>query len=253
MLDLPVSLKDRVAIITGAGQGIGRATAMAFAEAGAIPVIAELDEDKATAVAREIGNRAMAVKTDAANADSLAEMTATVMKAHGRIDILVNNAAIFSTLEMRPFWEIPEEEWNRVMHVNATGPFLATRAVLGAMREEGWGRVINISSGAVTMGRPNYLHYIASKSALIGMTRSMGRELGDSGITVNAILPGAVFTEVPRKTVTAKQKEMILAMQSIQRPQEPGDLLGTILFLASESSSFMTGQCVTVDGGTTYA
>ena len=199
MSDFSTSLKGRVAVVTGAGQGIGRHLAHRFAEAGAVPVIAELNAAKGKAVAAEIGaNRALFVETDAADEASLAAMARAVTERFGRLDILVNNAAIFSTLEMRPFWQIPVAEWRRVMDVNATGPFLAARAVLPAMMAAKWGRIVNMSSAAVTMGRPNYLHYIASKSALIGMTRSMARELGEHGINVNAVMPGATFTEIDR-------------------------------------------------------
>jgi len=246
------SLDGRVVVITGAGQGIGRATAVAMAGAGAIPVIAEIDEGKGQAVAREIGNRAMAVPTDVADAGSLEAMAETVLGAHGRIDVLINNAAIFSSLEMRPFWEIPLEEWEAVLRVNVTGCFLATRAVVGTMRKARFGRIINFSSAAVAMGRPNYTHYTTSKSALIGMTRSMARELGPDGITVNAIMPGATFTEIERATVTPEQKAAIVSMQSIPRPETPADLIGTLMFLASDASAFMTGQCLTVDGGLSY-
>ena len=156
-------------------------------------------------------------------------MVEQVEKHFGRIDILVNNAGIFSTLEMRPFEQIPLEEWERVLRVNVTGPMLCARAVLPAMKRAQWGRIVNMASGAVTLGRPNYLHYITSKSALIGMTRSMARELGEFGITVNAIMPGAVATEIERKTVTPQQKERIVSMQCIQRPETPDDLVGTAL------------------------
>jgi 3-oxoacyl-[acyl-carrier protein] reductase len=179
-------------------------------------------------------------------------MAATVQNQFGRIDILINNAAIFSTLEMRPFDQIPLAEWEEVIRVNLTGPFLCTRAVLPAMRRAKWGRIINMASGAVTLGRPNYLHYIASKAALAGMTGSMARELGPHGITVNAILPGATFTEIERKTVTPEQKAKIVAMQCIPRPEVPDDLVGIALFLASDASGFLTGQALTVDGGATH-
>jgi NAD(P)-dependent dehydrogenase (short-subunit alcohol dehydrogenase family) len=249
------SLKGRVAIVTGAGQGIGKVFAKAFAACGAIPVIAELDAVKGEAVAKEIvdsGGQALAVATDVASPDSITAMVEAVERRHGRIDILVNNAGIFSTLEMRPFDQIPLDEWERVLRVNVTGPFLCSRAVLPAMRRAQWGRIVHMASGAVTMGRPNYLHYIASKGALSGMTGSMARELGASGITVNAILPGATFTEIERKTVSPEQKVRIVTQQCIPRPETPDDLVGTVLFLSSDSSAFLTGQCLTVDGGATH-
>lgn len=245
-------LTGRVAIVTGAGQGIGRAMSKAFAEAGATVVIAELNAEKGAAVAAEIGNGAMAVPTDVSDPSSVEAMAQAAMDAHGRIDILVNNAGLFSTLAMRPFWEIPLDEWRKVLDVNVTGCFLAARAVVGPMRAAGWGRIVNVASSAVTMGRPNYTHYTSSKAAVIGMSRSMARELGPDGITVNALLPGATFTEVPRATVTPEQKQIIVAGQCIPRPAEPNDLVGTVLFLASDASAFMTGQSLTVDGGNTH-
>jgi 3-oxoacyl-[acyl-carrier protein] reductase len=249
------SLKGRVAIVTGAGQGIGRAFAKAFAAAGAIPVIAERNAKTAASVSAEImkaGGKALAIETDIADPASVAEMTEVVEGEYGRIDILVNNAAIFSTLQMRPFEQIPLEEWNEVLRVNITGQMLCARAVLPAMRRAKWGRIINMSSGAVSLGRPGYLHYITSKSALIGMSRSMARELGPDGITVNAILPGATFTEIERQTVTPAQKEKIIAMQCIPRAETPEDLIGTALFLASDASAFITGQAINADGGATH-
>jgi NAD(P)-dependent dehydrogenase (short-subunit alcohol dehydrogenase family) len=248
------SLKDRVVIITGAGQGIGRVFAKAFALAGAKVVIAERNEATAAAVATEIlkaGGQALAITTDVADEASIREMVELVEDEYGRIDVLINNAGIFSTLQMRPFDQIPLEEWEQVLKVNLTGPFLCARAVLPAMRRAKWGRIINIASGAVRLGRPNYLHYIATKSALIGMSLSMARELGADNITVNAILPGATFTEIERKTVTPQQKERIVAMQCIPRAETPQDLVGAALFLASEASGFVTGQSINLDGGVT--
>jgi NAD(P)-dependent dehydrogenase (short-subunit alcohol dehydrogenase family) len=246
--------KDRVVIITGAGQGIGRVFAKAFALAGARVVIAERNEKSAASVAAEIlkaDGQALAVTTDVGDPASIAEMIELVEGEYGRVDVLINNAGIFSTLQMRPFDQIPLEEWEQVLRINLTGPFLCARAVLPAMRRAKWGRIINIASGAVRLGRPNYLHYIATKAALIGMSLSMARELGADGITVNAILPGATFTEIERKTVTPEQKERIVAMQCIPRPEVPEDLVGAALFLASDAAAFVTGQSINLDGGVT--
>lgn len=245
----------RVAVVTGAGQGIGRVFARSLAAAGHAVVIAERNAARADAVAAEIGaagGTALPVETDVASEPSVEAMASAAVERFGRLDVLVNNAAIFSTLEMRPFDRIPLEEWEQVLKVNVTGPFLCARAVLPAMRQGGFGRIINIASAAVTLGRPNYLHYIASKAALVGMSRSMARELGADGITVNAILPGATYTEVERKTVTPEQKQRIVAMQCIPRPQVPEDLVGALLFLASDAAGFVTGQALTVDGGATH-
>jgi NAD(P)-dependent dehydrogenase (short-subunit alcohol dehydrogenase family) len=249
------SLADRVAIITGAGQGIGRVFAKAFALAGATAVVAERNHPRGQSVATEIaaaGGRALAIDTDVSDPESVERMASTVTDRFGRIDILVNNAAMFSTLEMRPFDQIPLAEWEDVLRVNVTGSFLCARAVVPAMRRRKWGRIINMGSGAVALGRPNYLHYIASKGALDAMSRSLARELGGDGITVNAVLPGATFTEIERKTVTPEQKRRIIALQCVPRAERPEDLVGTVLFLASESSRFLTGQAITVDGGATH-
>jgi NAD(P)-dependent dehydrogenase (short-subunit alcohol dehydrogenase family) len=248
-------VNDHVVIVTGGGQGIGRAFARHFALAGAVSVVAELNLDKARAVVAEIeeaGGKALAVETDVGNPESLRQMAREVAGKFGRIDILINNAGIFSTLKMRPFEEIPPEEWDRVLEVNISGVFHACRAVAPSMRKAGRGRIINMASGAVTLGRPNYLHYITSKSALIGMTRSLARELGDYGVTVNTIMPGAIVTEIPRETVTPEQRERLTALQCIRRPGKPEDLVGAAMFLASDAAAFVTGQALTVDGGATH-
>jgi len=248
------SFKGRVVVVTGAGQGIGRVFAKAFGLVGASVVIAERNTEKAAAVSAEImkaGGVALAIETDVADEASVNEMAEVVEDEYGRIDVLINNAGIFSTLEMRPFDQIPVDEWEQVLRVNLTGPFLSARAVLPAMRRAKWGRIINVASGAVRLGRPNYLHYIATKSALIGMSLSMARELGPDNITVNAILPGATFTEIERKTVTPQQKERIVSMQCVPRAETPEDLVGAVMFLASEASAFVTGQSINLDGGVT--
>jgi len=248
-------LEDRVIIITGAGQGIGRSFAHAFAAAGSLAVVADLNAENGDSVVEEISNsggQAVSIQTNIGDEQSTLALADAVEQRYGRIDGLINNAGIFSTITMRPFMEIPLEEWNDVMHVNVTGVFLMSRAVTPTMKRQGFGRIINISSAAVTMGRPGYLHYIASKSALLGMSRSMARELGEHGITVNSLLPGATETEIDRATVTEAQKQAMLAMRCVSRAETPDDLVGTAMFLASPASGFLTGQSLTVDGGLTH-
>lgn len=245
----------RVIVITGAGQGLGRAYASMFGQRDQVVVAIDVNEAAAKSVAAEIsagGGECLPIAADIANAAAVEAATQQIDQRYGRADVLINNAAIFSSLQMRPFDEIPLEEWDRVIRVNVTGPFLMTRALLPLMRRQESGRVINVSSAAVLMGRPNYLHYTTSKAALIGMTRSMARELGPSGITVNAILPGATDTEVPRETVTPAQKQAFIAMRCIQREGRVEDLTGVVAFLASEESRFVTGQSLVVDGGLTF-
>jgi len=252
MTDTFSSLKDRVAIITGGGQGIGRAYAHRFAAEGAIPVIAEINTEAGQRVAGEIaqqGRDALAVETDVADAESVKNMVETTVARYGRADILVNNAAFFSKIEMRPFYEIPDEEWDLALRVNVSGCFLCAKAVLPHMRAHEWGRIINISSTVMDFGRAHYLHYVTSKSAMMGMTRSMARELGEFGITVNSVMPGLTITEVPRDTNSEQHMQDTVARQCIKRPERPEDVVGAIMFLCSDSAAFITGQSLVVDGG----
>ncbi|MCL6564516.1 MAG: 3-oxoacyl-ACP reductase FabG [Firmicutes bacterium] len=245
-------LKDKVVVITGAGQGIGRAYAHRFAEEGCAVVIAERAVERGRAVEdelRKVGARAEFVETDVAQAESCRRMVEQVEARFGRLDVLVNNAAIFSTITMKPFWEISEEEWDAITAVNLKGVWLASRAVFPVMQRQRHGAIINIASAVVFMGRPYYLHYVASKGAVVAMTRAMAREVGPYGIRVNAVTPGATYTEVPRATVTEEQKQAMIAQQCIARPEVPDDLVGVVAFLASEDSAFITGQTINVDGG----
>jgi NAD(P)-dependent dehydrogenase (short-subunit alcohol dehydrogenase family) len=251
------SVEKRVVIVTGAGQGIGRELARQFAAAGAVAVVADLDADKADAVVKEIhdvGGTGLAVRVDVSDEASVAAMVDTVIAERGRIDVLINNASIFSALEKRPFDEIPVAQWEQVLKVNVTGTYLCVRAVAAHMRAAGFGRIINISSDAVTRGTANYLHYVTSKSALIGMTNSLARELGGNGITVNCVRPGSVATEVERTVnPTVEVRERAASLQCIPRGMVPTDLVGIMLFLASPASAFITGQTIACDGGYTHS
>jgi 3-oxoacyl-[acyl-carrier protein] reductase len=244
-----------VVVVTGAAQGLGRAYARRFAREGHRVVALDIKSEAVAQVAQEIaaaGGECMSLSADTGDEASVDRAAALVDERFGRCDVLVNNAAIFSTLRMRPFEEIPLDEWTRVLHVNITGTFLMTRAMAPLMRRNRWGRVVNVSSAAVLMGRPHYLHYTTSKAAVIGMTRSMARELGPDGITVNVLLPGATSTGIPRETITPQQKQAQIAMRSIQREEGPEDLDGVVMFLASDDSAFVTGQSLVVDGGLTF-
>jgi len=251
------SVKDRVIIITGGGQGIGREYARQFAAAGAVAVIADISIATANSVLKEIesaGGRAMAVKVDVGDKKSVDDMAAAVLEKYGRIDVLINNAAIFATLKKCTFDEIPLSDWELVMRVNMTGSFLCACAVAPAMRQAKWGRIINISSAAVPKGAVNYLHYVTSKSAVIGMTNSLARELGSHGITVNCIRPGAVATEVDR-TVNPKleRRVQLLSEQCLPNGQVPTDMVGVVMFLSTPAAAFITGQTIACDGGFTHS
>jgi len=251
----PMSLRDKTVLITGGGQGIGSILVEAFAQVGARVVAADIQEAVVNALADSLcrqGFRVDGAALDVTDEQQVRALSQSLRDSHGGIDVLVNNAALFSTLTMQPFDEIDLDVWEKVLKVNLTGPFLCAKHFTRVMREKGGGRVINMASGAVTLGRPNYLHYIASKSGLVGMSHSMARELGPHGITVNAVLPGSVDTGIERETVTPESKARIVAMQCIPRGQVPQDLVGVMLFLASDSSSFITGQSITVDGGATH-
>ncbi|MBD9638870.1 SDR family oxidoreductase [Ensifer sp. ENS07] len=251
------SVADRVVLITGAGQGIGRELARQFAAAGAKPVVADLNLANAQQVRDEIiasGGNASALRVDIADAGSVDTLVKSVMAEHGRIDVLINNAAMFATLEKRHFEKIPLDEWDRVIRVNVTGPFLCARAVAPLMRAAGWGRIINVSSDAVPKGVRNYLHYVTSKSAIIGMTNAMARELGPDGINVNCIRPGPVATEVERAVnPTLDLRRLQLSQQCIQRGMVHTDLVGLMIFLASPAAGFITGQTIACDGGYTHS
>jgi len=241
-------LAGKVAIVTGGARHIGAVYCRKLAAEGAAVIIADvLDGDKVVQEITAAGGRAMALKVDVSKQEDTIQMAAETVKTFGRIDILVNNAAIFINIQRQPFYEITAEEWDRVSAVNIKGPFLCAKAVFPQMKEQRSGKIINISSSTAFAGTPLFLHYVASKAALIGMTRSLAREVGEFGICVNAIAPGLVQHE--GQTAPKEFTEFQLKARSIKRLQTPEDLLGVLVYLASPDSDFVTGQTILVDGG----
>jgi NAD(P)-dependent dehydrogenase (short-subunit alcohol dehydrogenase family) len=262
-------LKDKVALVTGAGRrrGIGRAIALRLAEEGCDVVVCGLPRDPATfpdheraarwqgvaSVADEIralGRRSLGVDCDVVERSEVEAMVAMAVGRLGRIDILVNNAALFSALEPRPFERIDAAEWRKVMEINTLGVFLCCRACVPHMRKAGGGRIINLASGAPLKGVPLLLHYVSSKGAVIAFTRALAREVGKDGITVNVLVPGFTLSEgVLKSAGHVKHGEASRASRAITRDEQPEDLVGAVSFLASADAAFMTGQTLVVDGG----
>jgi NAD(P)-dependent dehydrogenase (short-subunit alcohol dehydrogenase family) len=238
----------RVVIVTGAGQGIGKIYAQALAAHGALVSLCDLADPSAVASKiAESGGRAISRAADVTDPSAVRELVAATTEAFGTVHVLVNNAAMFTSLQTQPFEEIPSEEWDRVMAVNTRGSFECARAVLPIMKEQGYGKIINISSGTVFKGTPMMLHYVSSKGAVIALTRAMARETGPHGISVNCIAPG--LTESENLAIHGSISEATVNSRAFKRPQMPEDLVGTLIFLASADSDFITGQTIVVDGG----
>jgi NAD(P)-dependent dehydrogenase (short-subunit alcohol dehydrogenase family) len=241
-------LEGKVAIVTGGAQGIGHAIAHGLADEGARIVVADLQRAEEAADDFPDG---VGVEVDVSDEHAVERLAAEVVDRCDGIDILVNNAGLYASLEMRPFTEIPLEEWRKVMDVNVASMFLVSRAVVPRMRERGGGKIVNISSGTVFRGVPFVLHYVASKGAIVAMTRALAKELGKDGIHVNCVAPGFTMSKgvQEHEEVVQALRDVTIAARTIQRDQVPDDVAGAVVFLCTPAADFITGQTVVIDGG----
>jgi NAD(P)-dependent dehydrogenase (short-subunit alcohol dehydrogenase family) len=247
-------LKDRVAIVTGGALGIGRVYARRLLQEGARVVIADIVDPTEAVRALDAHGEVVGMQTDVASAEATRAMAEATVSRFGRIDVLVNNAAVFAVLQPKRLEAIPEEEWDRVMAVNVKGVWNCVKAVVPAMKAQRAGRIVNIASAIAPKGTAHLLHYVTSKGAVITMTRALARELGEFGIGVNALAPGLTVSETVLRNplITGFQAEAVLRSRAFKREETPEDLEGALVFLASDDSAFMTGQTLVVDGGSIF-
>jgi NAD(P)-dependent dehydrogenase (short-subunit alcohol dehydrogenase family) len=240
-------LADRVAVVTGGAQGIGRAIAQRLHEEGATVVVADLQGHEAAAAELD----GLGVRVDVSSEADVKALAEAVLEKYGRIDALVNNAGIYSSLVPKPFEQIEVDEWRKVYDVNVLGMFLVTRAVMPAMRAAGYGRIVNIASGTPYKGVPFLLHYVTSKGAVVAMTRAVAKEVGADGILVNTVSPGFTMSDgvLANPVQVEKLQEISLQARLVQRDQYPSDIVGAVAFFCSPDADFITGQSLVVDGG----
>ena len=247
-----MNLSGKVAIVTGGARGIGRAISFRLAKEGADIVVADKNLKGAKEVAEEISktSRAIAVEVDVSSEAGTISMVEHAIQAFNGVDILVNDAAIYYGLRKKSFNEITEAEWDSVMNVNLKGVWLCAKAVFPAMKKRGRGKIINLSSSTVLNGAPFLIHYVSSKAAVVGFTRALAREMGQYNVNVNAIAPGYAVTESSLDINPDPEFSRIRTLQRcFKRDEHPVDLVGTVAFLASDDSNFITGQTIVVDGG----
>jgi NAD(P)-dependent dehydrogenase (short-subunit alcohol dehydrogenase family) len=249
---MSMRLKDKVVIVTGGGRGLGKAYAQRLAEEGARVAVADIIDSGDTKLSiEEKGGQVIAVVADVTNEDNVKELARQTIDRFGRVDVLINNAAIFADLSKKSFIDISVAEWDRMMSVNLRGTFLCTKAVYPQMKKQGKGKIINVSSGTFFTGVPGFLHYVTSKGGVVGFTRALAREVGNDGISVNAIAPGLTVNEAVLKSgmYPPEALKFVAGTRCFKRNEQPDDLVGTIVFLASDESDFITGQTIVVDGG----
>jgi NAD(P)-dependent dehydrogenase (short-subunit alcohol dehydrogenase family) len=244
------ALSGKVAIVTGGGRGIGSRYCRGLADEGSRVVVADIVEANARQIASEVDG--LACRVDVADEASVNAMVASALEAYGRVDILINNAAIFTELiqPRKPFDEIPVEEWDRVMAVNVRGTWLCSKAVAPIFKRQHSGVIINISSGTIFGGQTGFAHYVTSKAAVWGLARVLARELGEFGVRVNSITPGLTSSEMVQEIYGTDALLLNAERRIFRREQTPDDLVGTVIFLCSDASAFITGQTLNVDGGT---
>lgn len=243
---------SRPVLVTGGAQGLGRAFCLDLAERGYRVVVADVESSKASTVGAEIGSAggdALLLELDVSDERSCERAARALAQEPGSLCGLVNNAAIFSALDMKPFWELSLAEWNQVLAVNVTRVWLGTRALLSLLRHSENASIVNISAAAVWSGRAGYARYAASKAGVVGLSRAMARELDSVGIRVNTVTPGSVETGIPRATVSAEQRRAIVGAQCLNRVITPEDITGAVAFLLDRSSLGVIGQVINVDGG----
>ena len=246
-----LGLKDKRVLVTGAAGGLGRAFAEGFAEAGAKIIVADVNVKGAQDTARKInavGGQAYGAEVDVTDAQSCAALAAFAQETMGGLDVLINNAAIYAGLERKQFTEIDEDVWDKVMAVNVKGVWQMTRAVTPLMKEAGAGAIVNVASATVFSGSPFWLHYVASKGAVIAMTRSLARELGENNIRANVIAPGFTLTEASLDLIEDAETYGV-TRGALKRSADAKDMVGSALYLASNLAKFTTGQTLVVDGG----
>ena len=248
-------LTNKVAVITGGAKGIGFAYAQRFVAEGARVVVADIADPVDAAEKLASADRVLGVRTDVSDGTSVRAMVEETLRRFGRVDVLVNNAAIFASLKPQRFDHIPEAEWDRVMAVNVKGMWNCVRAVTPTMRAQRSGRIVNVASAIVAKGTAFLLHYVTSKGAVIAMTRALARELGPDGITVNAVAPGLILSDTVQDNpdITNFQSAAIMQARSLPRDAYPEDVEGAVVFLASDDSAFISGQTLVVDGGSVFS
>lgn len=245
-------LKDKVVIVTGSAGGLGRAYVEAFAEAGARVAIADIDNSAAEALTAELVKKNYNVMSRCVDVSNLAQCNALakdVWECWQGIDVLVNNAANYTMFKRKSFMDITGDEWDQVMAVNLRGMLFCVQAVFPYLKQRNYGKIVNISSSTIFKGSPYFLHYVTSKAGVVGFTRALARELGDYNITVNAVAPGLTATDANKEVTPLDRIKNATTNRCLKRHELPEDLVGTVLFLASPYSDFITGQLINVDGG----